>query len=90
MSPTEKKPANRRPQFVLELALRGNFAFIKAWKGDRWGNLIYRKEPLVTSSHDGHGADTSRRSRKLVELGTADSNHVHTPAFSSTHFQGSK
>ncbi|MGC1620181.1 MAG: CoA transferase subunit A, partial [Candidatus Acidiferrum sp.] len=27
-------------QYVLERALRGNFAFIKAWKGDRWGNLI--------------------------------------------------
>ena len=29
--------------YVLEKALRGDFAFIKAWKGDRWGNLVYRK-----------------------------------------------
>src|SRR6202163_1677475 len=28
-------------QYVLERAIRGDFAFIKAWKGDRWGNLIY-------------------------------------------------
>src|SRR6202165_1922563 len=28
--------------YVLERALRGDFAFIKAWKGDLWGNLIYR------------------------------------------------
>src|SRR6202023_832551 len=30
-------------QYVLERGLRGDFAFIKAWKGDRWGNLVYRK-----------------------------------------------
>jgi len=27
----------------MERGIRGDFAFIKAWKGDRWGNLIYRK-----------------------------------------------
>src|SRR6516164_1399387 len=34
-----------RPQreYVLERAIRGDFAVVKAWKGDRWGNLIYRK-----------------------------------------------
>src|SRR5881394_4503805 len=30
-------------QYVLERGIRGDFAFIKAWKGDRWGNLLYRK-----------------------------------------------
>src|ERR1700747_1817227 len=29
--------------YVMERALRADFAFIKAWKGDRWGNLVYRK-----------------------------------------------
>src|SRR6478736_1315019 len=29
--------------YVMERGIRGDFAFIKAWKGDRWGNLIYRK-----------------------------------------------
>src|SRR5450755_3734293 len=29
--------------YVLELALKADFALIKAWKGDRWGNLVYRK-----------------------------------------------
>src|SRR5580704_5679046 len=28
-------------RYVMEQGLRGDFAFIKAWKGDRWGNLIY-------------------------------------------------
>src|SRR5579871_2579540 len=30
-------------QYVLERGIRGDFAFVKAWKGDRWGNLVYRK-----------------------------------------------
>src|SRR5712691_8555751 len=30
-------------KYVMERSLRGDFAFIKAWKGDRWGNLVYRK-----------------------------------------------
>src|SRR4029450_4252906 len=29
--------------YVLERALSADFAFVKAWKGDRWGNLVYRK-----------------------------------------------
>ena len=38
----EIREFNGRPH-VLVPALRGDFAFIKAWKGDRWGNLVYRK-----------------------------------------------
>src|SRR5947209_9307264 len=42
---------------VLERALRGDFAFVKAWKGDRWGNLIYRKtarnfNPMMATAAD--------------------------------------
>ena len=29
--------------FVLERGLRADFTIVRAWKGDRWGNLIYRK-----------------------------------------------
>ena len=29
--------------YVLERALAADFAFVKAWKGDRWGNLVFRK-----------------------------------------------
>src|ERR1700676_4845654 len=29
--------------YIMERALKADFAFIKAWKGDRWGNLVYRK-----------------------------------------------
>ena len=79
-------------QFVLELALRGNFAFIKAWKGDRWGNLIYRKtarnfNPMVATAADYVIAEVE----ELVELGQLDPNHVHTPGiFIDAIFQGSK
>src|SRR6202451_4465656 len=38
----EIREFNGRP-YILESALYGDFAFIKAYKGDRWGNLIYRK-----------------------------------------------
>src|SRR5580704_6564194 len=43
--------------YVLEKALRGDFAFIKGWKGDRWGNLVYRKtarnfNPVMATAAD--------------------------------------
>src|SRR6202171_1490024 len=55
--------------FVLERALRGDFAFIKAWKGDRWGNLIYRKtarnfNPMMATAADYVIAEVE----ELVEL----------------------
>src|ERR1700686_296977 len=52
----EVRDFNGRPH-ILVPALRGNFAFVKAWKGDRWGNLIYRKaarnfNPLMATAAD--------------------------------------
>jgi 3-oxoacid CoA-transferase subunit A len=66
--------------YVLERGLRGNFAFIKAWKGDRWGNLIYRKtarnfNPMMATAADYVIAEVE----ELVELGQLDPNQVHTP-----------
>ena len=67
-------------QYVLERAIRGHFAFIKAWKGDRWGNLIYRKtarnfNPMMATAADYVVAEVE----ELVELGQLDPNQVHTP-----------
>ena len=64
----------------IERALRGNFAFIKAWKGDRWGNLIYRKtarnfNPMMATAADYVIAEVE----ELVDLGQLDPNQVHTP-----------
>jgi len=77
-------------QYVLERALRGNFAFIKARKGDRWGNLIYRKtarnfNPMMATAADYVIAEVE----ELVELGQLDPNQVHTPGiFVDAIFQG--
>jgi len=79
-------------QYVLERGLRGDFAFIKAWKGDRWGNLIYRKtarnfNPMMATAADYVIAEVE----ELVELGQLDSNQVHTPGiFVDAIFQGPK
>ncbi len=79
-------------QYVLERALRGNFAFIKAWKGDRWGNLIYRKtarnfNPMMATAADYVIAEVE----ELVDLGQLDPNQVHTPGiFVDAIFEGPK
>jgi 3-oxoacid CoA-transferase subunit A len=79
-------------QYVLERALRGNFAFIKAWKGDRWGNLIYRRtarnfNPMMATAADYVIAEVEQ----LVDLGQIDANQVHTPGiFIDAIFQGLK
>jgi 3-oxoacid CoA-transferase subunit A len=66
--------------YVLERAIRGNFAFIKAWKGDRWGNLIYRKtarnfNPMMATAADYVIAEVE----EIVELGQLPPDRIHTP-----------
>jgi 3-oxoacid CoA-transferase subunit A len=66
--------------YVLERALRGDFAFIKAWKGDRWGNLVFRKtarnfNPVMATAGDYVVAEVEL----LVEPGQLDPDQVHTP-----------
>src|ERR1700732_2320330 len=66
--------------FVLERALRGDFAFIKAWKGDRWGNLVFRKtarnfNPVMATAADYVIAEVEH----LVEPGQLPPDQVHTP-----------
>ena len=77
-------------QCVLEYALRGDFAFIKAWKGDRWGNLIFRKtaqnfNPMMATAADHVIAEVEH----LVEPGQLDADQVHTPGiYINAIFQG--
>ncbi|MGB2590439.1 MAG: CoA transferase subunit A [Candidatus Acidiferrum sp.] len=79
-------------QYVLERGLRGDFAFIKAWKGDRWGNLVYRKtarnfNPMMATAADYVVAEVE----EIVELGGLDPNQVHTPGiFVNAILQGPK
>ena len=75
----ETRDFDGRP-YVLERAIRGNFAFIKAWKGDRWGNLIYRKtarnfNPMMATAADYVIAEVE----DLVDLGKLPPDQIHTP-----------
>lgn len=76
--------------YILERALRGDFAFIKAWKGDRMGNLLYRKtarnfNPMMATAADYVIAEVEQ----LVEPGELPPDQVHTPGiFIDGIFQG--
>ncbi len=78
-------------KYLLERALTADFAFIKAWKGDRWGNLIYRKtarnfNPMMATA----ARVTIAEVEELVELGELDPNCIVTPGvYVKRIFQGS-
>ena len=65
----EIREFNGRPH-VLVPSLRGDFAFIKAWKGDRWGNLVYRKTARNYNAVMATAADyVIAEVEEIVELG---------------------
>jgi len=70
--------------------LRGDFAFIKAWRGDRWGNLMYRKTARNFNAVMATAADhVIAEVEELVELGKLPPDSVHTPGiFVRSIFQG--
>jgi len=76
--------------YLLEKALRGDFAFVKAWKGDRLGNLVYRKtarnfNPLMAAA----AVITLAEVENLVEPGELDPDTVVTPGiYVDRIFQG--
>src|SRR5262245_6940794 len=78
--------------YVLERGIRGDFAIIKAWKGDRYGNLVYRHtamnfNPMMATA----AAVTIAEVEEIVEVGTLDPDHVHTPGiFVHRIFQGAR
>ena len=85
----EIRDFNGRPH-VLVPALRGDFAFVKAWKGDRWGNLVYRKTARNYNAVMATAADyVIAEVEEIVELGELDPNFVHTPGiFVDAIFKG--
>jgi 3-oxoacid CoA-transferase subunit A len=87
----EVRDFNGRPH-VLVPSLRGNFAFIKAWKGDRWGNLVYRKTARNYNAVMATAADyTIAEVEELVELGDLNPDCIHTPGiFVDAIFQGTQ
>src|SRR5262249_55740436 len=76
--------------YLMEHALKADFAFIKAWKGDMWGNLIYRKTARNFSPMMATAAKiTIAEVEHLVEPGVLDPDMVHTPSiFVKRIFQG--
>lgn len=85
----EVREFNGRPH-VMVPALRGDFAFIKAWKGDRWGNLVYRKTSRNFNAVMATAAEyVVAEVEELVELGQLDPDHIHTPGiYVHAIFQG--
>jgi 3-oxoacid CoA-transferase subunit A len=75
---------------VLESWLRADFALVKAWKGDRFGNLVYKRtarnfNPMMAMA----GKVTVAEVEQLVEPGDLDPDEVHTPGiFVQRIFQG--
>jgi 3-oxoacid CoA-transferase subunit A len=76
--------------YVMERALQADFAFVKAWKGDPWGNLVYRKtarnfNPMMATA----AKVTIAEVEHLVAPGELDPDMVHTPSvYVKRIFQG--
>jgi 3-oxoacid CoA-transferase subunit A len=76
--------------YLMEHALKADFALIKAWKGDKWGNLVYRKtarnfNPMMATA----AKVTIAEVEHLVDPGELDPDMVHTPSiFVKRIFQG--
>ena len=85
----ETREFDGRP-YVMELALKADFAFVKAWKGDKWGNLVYRKtarnfNPMMATA----AKITIAEVEDLVEVGELEPDLVHTPGiYVKRIFQG--
>jgi 3-oxoacid CoA-transferase subunit A len=77
-------------EYVLEMPLKADFAFIRAWRADRWGNCIFREtarnfSPLMAMA----ARTTIVEAEKLVDVGEIDPDQVHTPSiFVRRIFQG--
>ncbi len=68
-------------EYLLETGLTADFSIVKAWKGDRFGNLVYRKtarnfNPMMAAA----GKITIAEVEELVEPGELDPDQIHTPS----------
>ena len=87
----EVREFNGKPH-ILEHAFNADFAFVKAWKGDEAGNLVYKGtarnfNPLMAMG----GRTTIAEVEELVPAGSLDPNEIHTPGiFVQRIFQGAK
>ena len=78
--------------YVMERGLKADFALVKAWKGDTWGNLVYRKtarnfNPMMATA----ATVTIAEVEHLVPVGEIEPDAVHTPGvYVKRIFQGEK
>jgi 3-oxoacid CoA-transferase subunit A len=68
-------------EYVLERPLKADFTLVRAWKGDRWGNLVFRKttrnfSPLMCMA----ARVTLAEVEQLVEVGDLDPDQIHVPS----------
>jgi 3-oxoacid CoA-transferase subunit A len=75
----EERNFNGR-DYILEEAIVGDFAIVKAWKADRYGNLVFRKtarnfNPMAATA----GKITVVEVEEIVEVGELDPDQIHTP-----------
>jgi len=76
----EVREFDGRP-YVMETAFKADFAFVKAWKGDKWGNLVYRKtarnfNPMMATA----ATITIAEVEHLVAVGELEPDLIHTPS----------
>ena len=81
----ETRVIDGRP-YVLELPLKADFALVRAWKGDRLGNLVYRKtarnfNPMMATA----ARVTLAEVEHLVDPGDIEPDAVHTPGIFVRH-----
>ncbi|HTL80212.1 MAG TPA: CoA transferase subunit A [Bacteroidia bacterium] len=79
-------------EYLLEYAFNAQFSIVKAWKGDRFGNLIFRKTTRnFNDPMTGAAKITIAEVEELVEPGQLDPNQIHIPGiYVQRIFQGSK
>lgn len=68
-------------EYVFETPLKADYAFVRAWKGDRWGNLVFRKtarnfSPLMCTA----AKITIAEVENLVDVGELDPDEIHVPS----------
>jgi 3-oxoacid CoA-transferase subunit A len=86
----ETREFNRK-MYLMEYALHADFSLVKAWKGDRLGNLVFRKTTRNFSTPMAKAGDiTIAEVEELVEPGALDPDHVHVAGiYVHRIFQGS-
>ncbi|CAM3434708.1 CoA transferase subunit A [Cytobacillus oceanisediminis] len=68
-------------EYLLEEALKADFSLVRAWKGDKMGNLVYHKtarnfNPMIAAA----GKVTIAEVETLCEIGELNPNYIHTPS----------